>query len=133
MLVYFGHTMVICFWLFNGIIWNIIDHVDVICQSTMVGLHFCTGYGMAKKGNAKFHWLGLHQVLLCITYVGISYAYYFKVKSAKSTINTTPPKTYDHLLVKFKKRQVGQLNYIVSWPPDADISVDNYKRKILKK
>jgi len=55
-----------------------------------------------------------------------------KVKSAKSTINTTPPKTYNHLLVKFKKSQVGQLNNIVSWPPDVDISVD-YQRKSLKK
>ncbi|XP_048049823.1 sperm axonemal maintenance protein CFAP97D1 isoform X2 [Megalobrama amblycephala] len=31
-----------------------------------------------------------------------------KVKSAKPTINTTPPKTYGHLLVKFKKRQLEE-------------------------
>ncbi|KAG1959666.1 si:dkey-83m22.7 [Pimephales promelas] len=31
-----------------------------------------------------------------------------KVKSAKSTINTTPPKTYNHLLVKFKKSQLEE-------------------------
>ncbi|XP_005167839.1 uncharacterized protein cfap97d2 isoform X2 [Danio rerio] len=32
-----------------------------------------------------------------------------KVKSAKPTINTSPPKTYSHLLVKLKKSQVGLL------------------------
>uniref|UniRef100_A0A671SXB4 Si:dkey-83m22.7 n=1 Tax=Sinocyclocheilus anshuiensis TaxID=1608454 RepID=A0A671SXB4_9TELE len=31
-----------------------------------------------------------------------------KVKSAKPTINTTPPKTYNHLLVKLKKRQLEE-------------------------
>ncbi|CAM4602730.1 unnamed protein product [Leuciscus chuanchicus] len=31
-----------------------------------------------------------------------------KVKSANSTINTTSPKTYDHLLVKFKKSQLEE-------------------------
>ncbi|XP_067301155.1 uncharacterized protein CFAP97D2 isoform X2 [Pseudorasbora parva] len=31
-----------------------------------------------------------------------------KVKSAKPTINTSPPRTYDHLLVKFKKRQLEE-------------------------
>ncbi|KAK7154259.1 hypothetical protein R3I94_007572 [Phoxinus phoxinus] len=31
-----------------------------------------------------------------------------KVKSAKSTINTTPPKTYNHLIVKLKKRQLEE-------------------------
>ncbi|KTG05151.1 hypothetical protein cypCar_00015576 [Cyprinus carpio] len=42
-----------------------------------------------------------------------------KVKSAKPTINTTPPKTYNHLLVKLKKRQVGKLNYhqMLKFPP----------------
>ncbi|XP_065107865.1 sperm axonemal maintenance protein CFAP97D1 [Paramisgurnus dabryanus] len=29
-----------------------------------------------------------------------------KVKSAKPTINTTPPKTYNHLIVKLKKQQL---------------------------
>uniref|UniRef100_A0A8C2J639 Uncharacterized protein n=1 Tax=Cyprinus carpio TaxID=7962 RepID=A0A8C2J639_CYPCA len=42
-----------------------------------------------------------------------------KVKSAKPTINTTPPKTYNHLLVKLKKRHVGKLNYhqMSTFPP----------------
>uniref|UniRef100_A0A8C2KMZ9 Si:dkey-83m22.7 n=1 Tax=Cyprinus carpio TaxID=7962 RepID=A0A8C2KMZ9_CYPCA len=31
-----------------------------------------------------------------------------KVKSAKPTINTTPPKTYNHLLVKLKKKQLEE-------------------------
>uniref|UniRef100_A0A672SQ54 Si:dkey-83m22.7 n=1 Tax=Sinocyclocheilus grahami TaxID=75366 RepID=A0A672SQ54_SINGR len=31
-----------------------------------------------------------------------------KVKSAKPTINTTPPKTYNHLLVKLKIRQLEE-------------------------
>ncbi|TRY88213.1 hypothetical protein DNTS_026902 [Danionella cerebrum] len=31
-----------------------------------------------------------------------------KVKSAKPTINTTPPKTYGHLLVKLKKKQLEE-------------------------
>uniref|UniRef100_A0A671NL79 Si:dkey-83m22.7 n=1 Tax=Sinocyclocheilus anshuiensis TaxID=1608454 RepID=A0A671NL79_9TELE len=31
-----------------------------------------------------------------------------KVKSAKPTINTTPPKTYNHLFVKLKKRQLEE-------------------------
>ncbi|XP_043104667.1 sperm axonemal maintenance protein CFAP97D1 isoform X2 [Puntigrus tetrazona] len=31
-----------------------------------------------------------------------------KVKSSKPTINTTPPKTYNHILVKQKKRQLEE-------------------------
>ncbi|KAF7658157.1 hypothetical protein LDENG_00016800 [Lucifuga dentata] len=30
-----------------------------------------------------------------------------KVKSAKPTINTTPPRTFGHLTVKLKKQKVG--------------------------
>lgn len=115
---------------------------------------FCTWYDiLAKKKNyiwslitkiipsaslySVINYLVLKYVCLGFGYykinsINLPYTYYFKVKSAKPTINTTPPKTYGHLLVKFKKRQVGQLNYIVSWPPDVDISVDNYQRKTIK-
>lgn len=38
----------------------------------------------------------------------------FKVESVKATVNTTPPKIYDHILVKRKKKMVrDMINYLI--------------------